>query len=88
MKPITAFIALLLFPLSALHAADALPPFSWDHVPVYAHVGKTSGDFTPEQLDFLAKHFDFITVEKDQASHQHGSTEAGIAFTLAHFRII
>jgi len=55
---------------------------------VYAHVGKTSGDFTPEQLDFLAKHFDFITVEKDQASHQHGSTEAGIAFTLAHFRII
>lgn len=75
--------ALLLFAASplALHADDTFPPFSWDHVPVYAHVGKTSGDFTPEQLDFLAKHFDFITIEKHQASHEHGSTEAG--FTVA-----
>jgi hypothetical protein len=50
------------------------PPFSWDRVPVYAHVGKASGDFTPEELDFLATHFDFITIEKHQASHQHGNT--------------
>ncbi len=53
------------------------PIFSWDHVPVYAHIGKTSGDFTSEQLDFLAKHFNFITIEKHQASHKHGSTEDG-----------
>jgi len=71
--------SLLLVPTLALRANDALPPFSWDRVPVYAHVGKTSGDFTPEQLDFLAKHFDFITIEKHQASHKHGSTEAGFA---------
>jgi len=70
---------LLFAPAMMLRAADHFPPFSWDHVPVYAHVGKTSGDFTPEQLDFLAKHFDFITIEKHQASHQHGSTEAGFA---------
>jgi len=70
---------LLLAPLAALRADDAPPPFSWDHVPVYAHVGKTSGDFTPEQLDFLAKHFDFITIEKAQASHKYGNTEKGFA---------
>ena len=62
-----------------LRAPDVLPPFSWDHVPVYAHVGKTSDDFTPEQLDFLAKHFNFIAFEKSQAVRKRGSTEAGIA---------
>jgi len=76
---LTLGFALMLNPMSALHAADALPPFSWEHVPVYAHVGKTSDDFTTEELDFLAKHFNFITIEKDQASHKHGSTEAGFA---------
>jgi len=82
MKLTTAIIALLLLaPISALHAADAMPPFSWEKVPVYAHVGKRSGDFTTEELDFLATHFDFITIEKDQASGKHGSTEAG--FTVA-----
>ena len=70
---------LLLAPLTALHAAAALPPFSWDRVPVYAHVGKSSDDFTPEQLDFLAKHFDFIAIEKGQAAHKRGDTESGIA---------
>ncbi|MEO6784717.1 MAG: hypothetical protein ABI318_01185, partial [Chthoniobacteraceae bacterium] len=54
-------------------------PFSWEHLPLYAHVGKSSDDFTPEQLDFLAKHFDFIAIEKSQALRKRGSTEAGIA---------
>lgn len=69
--------SLLLVATATLHANDAMPSFSWDRVPVYAHVGKTSDDFTPEQLDFLATHFDFITIEKHQASHKHGSTEEG-----------
>ena len=68
---------LLFVAAATLQADDVLPPFSWDRVPVYAHVGKTSDDFTSEQLDFLAKHFDFITIEKHQASHKHGSTEEG-----------
>ncbi len=59
--------------------AGALPPFTWDHVPVYAHVGKQSDDFTPGQLDFLAEHFKFIAIEKGQAVRKRGSTEAGIA---------
>ena len=72
-------IAFLLAPLATLHAADNLPTFSWDHVPVNAHVGKQSDDFTPEQLDFLARHFDFVAIEKGQAARKRGSTEAGIA---------
>ena len=35
----------------------------------------------PKNWTFLAKHFDFITIEKDQASRKHGNTEAG--FTVA-----
>ena len=69
----------LLAPSASLCGADALPPFSWDKVPVYAHVGKTDDDFTSEQLDFLAKHFDFIAFEKGQAVRKRGDTEAGIA---------
>ena len=71
--------ALLLALPHALGAAEALPPFSWDRVPVYAHVGKTAGDFTPAQLDFLAQHFNFIAFEKGQAFRQRGDTAAGIA---------
>ena len=69
----------LLFPAVAGSVAESLPPFSWDRVPVYAHVGKTAGDFTPEQLDFLAQHFSFIAIEKGQAFRQRGDTAAGIA---------
>lgn len=70
-------VAFLLAPHAPIRAGDKSPSFRWDRVPVYAHVGKTSDDFTAEQLDFLAKHFDFITIEKHQASHKRGSTEDG-----------
>ena len=62
-----------------MHANDALPPFSWDRVPVYAHVGKASDDFTPEELDFLAEHFAFITIEKGQAARKYGNADEGFA---------
>ena len=70
---------LLLVVASPLRANDALPPFSWDRVPLYAHVGKASDDFTREELDFLAKHFNFITIEKGQAARKYGNTEEGFA---------
>ena len=76
---IASTATLLLAPLAALHTADALPPFSWDHVPMYAHVGKGADDFTPEELDYLSKHFDFIALEKGQAVGKRGDTEAGVA---------
>lgn len=75
---LASLAALLLAPPATLHAADVLPPFRWDHVPLYAHVGKSSDDFTPEQLDFLARRFDFIAIEKGQAVRKRGSTEAGV----------
>ena len=69
----------LAWPFVPRAVADDSVPFSWDHVPVYAHVGKQSDDFTPQELDFLADHFDFITFEKGQAVRKRGSAEAGIA---------
>ena len=70
----------------AASAAEALPPFSWERVPVYAHVGKSAGDFTSAQLDFLAQHFNFIAFEKGQAFRQRGDTAAGIAEAARQIR--
>jgi hypothetical protein len=56
-----------------------LPPSSsWERVPVYAHLGKSEGDFTSAELDFLAEHFNFICIEKGQAVKARGCTEEGI----------
>jgi hypothetical protein len=71
--------ALLLAPVAGLHAGEGFPNFSWDRVPVYAHVGKSADDFTPKQLGFLAKHFNFIAIEKGQAVKKRGDTAAGFA---------
>jgi len=56
---LTLLATLLLAPLSSLHAADGLPKFTWDHVPLYAHFGYDP-DLKPEQYDFLAKHFSMV----------------------------
>jgi hypothetical protein len=45
-----------------------------------------NADFTPEQLDFLADHFDFITIEKGQAKRKHGSTEKGFAVAVQEIK--
>ncbi len=71
----------LALPLTAVFAEKYNVPFSWDTVPVYAHLANMSDDFTSEQHDFLAEHFDLITIEKGHAKRKHGSTEQG--FTIA-----
>ena len=67
----------------AVSADGAEPEFSWAHVPLYAHLGKTSGDFSPAEIRFLASHFALVTIEKAQALDQRGSTEAGAAAAVA-----
>ena len=52
--------ALILAPLTALHAGEGYPAFSWDHVPLYAHLGIGDG-LEPDQYNFLADHFKLIT---------------------------
>lgn len=42
-------------------AKKGLPHFDWDRVPVSVHFGIGEG-LTPEQYDFIAEHFDFITL--------------------------
>ena len=53
-------VSLFLSALTTVQAGDGYPPFSWDRVPVSAHLGIRDG-LEPEQYDFLAEHFDFIT---------------------------
>lgn len=51
------------------------PQFSWDHVPLYMHIRKSTA-FTKKELDYLAG-FPLITLEKTTGSKTHGSTEVG-----------
>src|ERR1051325_297676 len=67
----------------AASADGAEPEFSWAHVPLYAHLGKTSGDFSPAEIKFLASHFALVTIEKAQALLQYGSTEGGTVAAVA-----
>jgi len=53
-------LASLLTPFSTMHAADGFPEFSWDRVPLYAHLGIGDG-LKPEQCHFLADRFQLIT---------------------------
>ena len=85
-----AFVAFLVASLfvwpRSTRAVNGPLLFSWDRIPLYAHVGKSSDDFTPEQLDFLAQHFDFIAVEKGQAVRKRGDTEAGVVEAARQIR--
>jgi len=64
--------------VSALPLEDpnAYPKFSWDTVPLYAHIGKKLS-FTDEEIEYLAK-FPIITLEKRTGALTYGSTEKGI----------
>lgn len=56
-------------------SANALPKFSWDNVPVYAHFGATDG-MSDAEVKFIAEHYDFITLEKAHGARLHnGITE-------------
>jgi hypothetical protein len=46
------------------------PHFSWDRVPVYAHVGLGEG-LKPEQYKFLADHYDFIAFTGGQMTREY-----------------
>lgn len=56
---IIALVVLLVVDRANLRAQEHRPDFSWDHVPVYAHVGLGHG-LKPGEYRFLAEHYDFI----------------------------
>jgi len=55
------------------------PPFSWATVPVYIHLGKSSGPLTKQELHFIARTSNFVCLEKGHGLRRFGSTEKGIA---------
>ncbi len=77
MKNATAcLLALLSTICMPAHAADGLPEFSWDRVPLYAHLAIEDG-LNPGQYDFLAKHFSVIAFTGGTV--KTGSVEPNIA---------
>jgi len=57
-------------PSSTAKRKVGYPYFSWDRVPVYAHVGLGDG-LKPEQYKFLADHYDFITFTGGRMSREY-----------------
>ncbi|MDO6736303.1 putative glycoside hydrolase [Wenyingzhuangia sp. 2_MG-2023] len=60
---------------TAVSTKHNYPEFSWDTMPLYMHLRKTTA-FTKEEIKFIAKH-PLITFEKTTGSRTYGSTEAG-----------
>ncbi|MBU2939793.1 putative glycoside hydrolase family 15 protein [Lacinutrix sp. C3R15] len=52
-----------------------LPEFSWDKMPLYMHLRKSTA-FTKKEVEYIAKH-PLITFEKTTGSKTYGSTEKG-----------
>jgi hypothetical protein len=69
-------VFLLLSVVATAHAGDGFPAFSWDRVPLYAHLGIGDG-LKPEQYKFLADRFSLITFTGGRVTR--GSVEPNIA---------
>ena len=83
MKALPVALVVSLSVLSSwVHADDRYPKFSWDRVPVYAHFGYDP-NLTPEQYDFLAKRFSFVTFA---AGGVRAEAEKGIAAGAAEIK--
>ena len=57
-------------PPAAAKRKIGYPHFSWDRVPVYAHVGLGDG-LKPKQYKFLADHYDFIAFTGGRMSREY-----------------
>lgn len=57
---LTMIAALLFVRVVSLHAGDGFPDFSWEQVPLHAHLGIDDG-LSQDQCTFLADHFSMIT---------------------------
>ena len=81
MRPNRFYISfvLLIFVIAILACKDTTrsnyPEFSWDNVPLYMHMRKSTA-FTAEELKYLAG-FPVVTLEKITGSQTYGSSEKG-----------
>ena len=49
--------------------------FSWDTVPVFLHSDNVTGPFTDEAIEFIAKRFAMVTIEKYQGPNAGGENK-------------
>ena len=85
-KNIAFFFLILLFAISlsscktqnisTSKVKTKLPEFSWDTMPLYMHLRKSTA-FTKEEIRFIAKH-PLITFEKSTGNRTYESTEQGV----------
>lgn len=79
------YIVTLVAALTHLSANPGWPEYSWDTVPVYIHFG-ASGGLSDEEIEFVATHSNFVSLEKGHGSKVHGSTEKGIEYDAVRLK--
>lgn len=62
--------------LNAKGQNDNYPQFSWDRIPVCIHLSNGNSDFSPSQIEFMAR-FPIVCIEKNQAFKKYRSMEIG-----------
>lgn len=87
MKFVALFILSVAALIGSLSANPGWPEFSWDTVPVYIHFGDNEG-LTDEEIQFVASHTNFVSLEKGHGMNRHGSTEKGIEQDAARLKAV
>jgi len=74
-KATTAAVIGIVIAATSAADTDRLPAFSWDRIPCYMHVRKTTA-FTADEIRYIAS-FPLVTFEKFTGNTEFGSTEKG-----------
>ncbi|GGD11532.1 putative glycoside hydrolase [Aquisalinus flavus] len=67
--------------------ASAQPTFSWETVPLYAHLGDNDG-LSEEEVAFLASNFHFVTLEKMHALDHYPDNESAARAEAARLKAV
>jgi len=86
--PVVCFLLASCCSTTCAAGKTALPPFSWDTVPVYIHFGKSSGPLTDDEVKFVARISNFVCFEKGHGRGRFGSTEKGIVHDARRLKVL
>lgn len=64
------------------------PKFSWETTPIYYMFGDTEHLLTPEEVEFVAKRTNFLTIEKSHGTKPLGAAELGAKHEAVAFKKI
>lgn len=64
------------------------PSFSWNTIPTYAHIAKSSDLFTDSEINFLANNFSLVCISAGHAWGTQGTTEKGFEIDCSRLKSV